>query len=716
MGAYYHSVALLGGLLGPVTSTKLTLARALVAVRDLVYEELSDRYTLKAGQVWTAGGMRIMIRDHYPALFRSMCKNANVDTIGDDTAWGGSFTGGHALLRGTAGTGTSAFMFVMFIEFLKMLRAPPTEDVVKVDGVVVFNPAVASIRIQWDGVHGGNSIVIGESLDHHRRVHLFDAGADKPVRRLPGSQGEGYFLATSSANPQHYHKWDSKRYVKRQFSVLWSVEELLRLIQVLGLTDRISAQQVYDRYAVVGGVPRLILRQDASQLLKTVQAQVKDITMDMVRTVIQNDPWTREDLLRTDSTSSFSMFAMDVRAEGDFDDVRVCHQAPLVKKCGTGTRTQRWASTHLQVKFLTRTVKAEFFAQAAAETVSKLEAELSEAVKHGRAHTRGDSFEDVALLKLSRDGFNGEIRVLLPGGAEHVATMYLCPSLVRSFVNAEHLASLVETDLRNGEFRIYIPMAQNNPLVDAWCICTIGEESFVAVGLQMTVAKLKHPIAGEDVAKAQFNAIHGAFATHGVAVHKAAWVVFVLPSANYAKFPYQYAKVGPGQERRPAGRTWAHTQAKLAMQLGDQGKPPANLAAMRDNLAQGTAVELSAHAAAGDLCTLKHMGPKRASKLLSVLRRDKSKTAEGFLNSLESSHKALASVLMHEDNLRRWAYRGQVWFGPAPAPAPVPTPTPAPTAMRQKRKSRAHGASVAGSPHGPMKRARRGKLTGGTDK
>ena len=385
-----------GGLLGPVTSTKLTLARALVSVRDLVYEELSDRYTLKAGQVWTAGGMRIMIRDHYPALFRSMCKNANVDTIGDDTAWGGSFTGGHALLRGTAGTGKSAFMFVMFIEFLKMLRAPPTEDVVKVDGVVVFNPAVASIRIQWDGVHGGNSIVIGESLDHHRRVHLFDAGADKPVRRLPGSQGEGYFLATSSANPQHYHKWDSKRYVKRQFSVLWSVEELLRLIQVLGLTDRISAQQVYDRYAVVGGVPRLILRQDASQLLNTVQAQVKDITMDIVRTVIENDPWTREDLLRTDSTSSFSMFAMDVRAEGDFDDVRVCHQAPLVKKCGTGTRTQRWASTHLQVKFLTQTVKAEFFAQAAAETVSKLEAELSEAVKHGCAHTRGDSFEDIA--------------------------------------------------------------------------------------------------------------------------------------------------------------------------------------------------------------------------------------------------------------------------------------------------------------------------------
>ena len=112
-------------------------------------------------------------------------------------------------------------------------------------------------------------------------------------------------------------------------------------------------------------------------------------------------------------------------------------------------------------------------------------------------------------------------------------------------------------------------MALNSPLVDAWCVCTIDEKRMV-VGLQMPVAELKHPRT-EVVAKEHFNAIHGAFATHGVAVHKAAWVVFVLPSANYAKFPYQYAKVGPGQERRPAGRTWAHTQAKLAMQFGEQG-------------------------------------------------------------------------------------------------------------------------------------------------
>ena len=88
------AVGLLGGLLRPDTSRKHLLAEALMTVQDLTHEELRDRYTLEAGEVWTAGRMRIMIRDHYPALFRSMCKSANVHTTGDDTAWK---PGGHAV-------------------------------------------------------------------------------------------------------------------------------------------------------------------------------------------------------------------------------------------------------------------------------------------------------------------------------------------------------------------------------------------------------------------------------------------------------------------------------------------------------------------------------------------------------------------------------------------------------------------------------------------
>ena len=313
-----------------------------MAVQALTCEQLRARYTLEAGEVWTADNMRIMIRDHYPALFRSMCKNANVNTIGDNTVWAEYYDGGHALLRGTAGTGKSVFMFIMFVEFLKMLRAPRTEGVVDVDGVVVFNPAVTSIAIQWDGIYGGDPIVFrhgDNSMDYRRRVHLFDAGTDEPVMRLPASQGEGYFLATASANPIHHRAWDSKQVgMKRQYSVLWSVEELVLLVKHLGKGNSISRQQVYDRYAVVGGVPRLILRQDARHLLATVRYRVASITMDMVRTVIGTCEANPEDLLHTGSEKdAFSMFAMDVKAEGDFDDVKVCHQAPLVNS-GSGTR------------------------------------------------------------------------------------------------------------------------------------------------------------------------------------------------------------------------------------------------------------------------------------------------------------------------------------------------------------------------------------------
>ena len=243
------------------------------------------------------------------------------------------------MLRSTAGTGNSAFMFVMFIEFLKMLRAPPTEDVVKADGVVVFNPKVASIAIRWDGVYGGEPIVIGqgeEALDNRRRVHLLEAGADAPVHELRGCQGEGYFLATSSANPIHYRRWEFKHLgLKKHCSVLWSVEELLQLNEHFGDTAKISRRQLYDRYAVVGGVPRLIFGHSASQLLTAVRNRVTSITEDMVRMVTQNDVGA---FLRTcRDPDSLSMFAMDVKAEGDFDDVRVSHQARFVK-CGIGTR------------------------------------------------------------------------------------------------------------------------------------------------------------------------------------------------------------------------------------------------------------------------------------------------------------------------------------------------------------------------------------------
>ena len=68
--------------------------------------------------------------------------------------------------------------------------------------------------------------------------------------------------------------------------------------------------------------------------------------------------------------------------------------------------------------------------------------------------------------------------------------------------------------------------------------------------------------------------------------------------------------------RSPSG---PETQANLAMKHSQQGKPLANVAAMRGMLTQSSTVELSADVTAGELCTLYHMGPRRAAQLLSVL-------------------------------------------------------------------------------------------------
>ena len=119
---------------------------------------------------------------------------------------------------------------------------------------------------------------------------------------------------------------------------MWSLEELQRLIALKRDAVDISPQELYDRYAVVGGVPRLILNNDASQLIAAVEERARSITIDMVRAVRRNDTGKCQGLLHTGTgTKSFSLFAMDVKAEGDFDDVRVRHLAPLVNR-GIGTR------------------------------------------------------------------------------------------------------------------------------------------------------------------------------------------------------------------------------------------------------------------------------------------------------------------------------------------------------------------------------------------
>ena len=282
---------------------------------------LTKAFPFEAGAVWQVGKIRILIRDHFPALFRSMCRKANVQNMGVRDA-----EGGHALLRGTAGTGKTYFMLVMFIQFLKMMRAAST--VRKDSEHQVFTGAVTSILLKWDLVNGGQAILFDASPSpdsgHHSRVHrihLYDAGTN--LLQLPDAQGDGFYLATASADPRSYKAWDSKACVDKQYSVLWSPSELLHLAEWEG----ISKDELGDRFEVVGGVPRMILSHTAPTLRRLVRERLAGVTIPQVRAIIgrlARGSYAVKDMLHAVGDNlSFSLFALDVEANDDFDNVQV---------------------------------------------------------------------------------------------------------------------------------------------------------------------------------------------------------------------------------------------------------------------------------------------------------------------------------------------------------------------------------------------------------
>ena len=308
---------------------------------------------------------------------------------------------------------------------------------------------------------------------------------------------------------------------------------------------------------------------------------------------------------------------------------------------------------HPQLRFLTPRIATEFIKRTSNTTYSMLRAELADELKRG-GHG-GGVFEDWALYDMSSYGFHGTMRVLTmeDTGAHQLVHMHLKPCAVRHFVSAEHLAQLVAADLELGGLGMYIPMAQNDPLVDAWCTCTV-DGKLVVVGLQMTVAKSNHTVAGEDEARKQFAAVHGSLAQHGVSVGTEAWVVFVVPAVNSSGFQYQFAKDSAGGKKL-AGLVWPHTQAKLAVRV----RP------------ENTVIELSSAVSVEDLCTLHRVGQRRALQLLGALwdvERDESKTVDDFVEYLERCNKLLSRILQDDANVGRWTFRGRV---PCIAPRPA---------------------------------------------
>ena len=117
-----------------------------------------------------------------------------------------------------------------------------------------------------------------------------------------------------------------------------------------------------------------------------------------------------------------------------------------------------------------------------------------------------------------------------------------------------------------------------SPLVDAWGVCTItcdgSSPELVVAGCQMTVAPSSHPIAGEDEAKAQFQAIRRTLPRAGhkpivAAVSESPWVLWVLPAQHYRRLPFQHAKDG-----EVPGTVWPFRQGKIGVVLSMEGRTP----------------------------------------------------------------------------------------------------------------------------------------------
>lgn len=294
-------------------------------------------------------------------------------------------------------------------------------------------------------------------------------------------------------------------------------------------------------------------------------------------------------------------------------------------------------------------------------------AELSAAIRSGMLQL-GGTFERFALHQLSRMGFEGQIAELNPETRNTTThPMRLYAGKVRYFVDNAELSKLVGTDFQTeAGLSIYVPLAANDPLVDAFCVCKI-QDRWVVAGLQMTVAARKHPVNGESVAKAQFDAIRAALWKRGVRTAPHAWLLFVLPALHFRTFLFQRTKEG-----KPLIMKEAWRQAKLAVQLNEAGQPAGNVGEARALAAASTTIELTT-ASAKELSALYQVGGSRAADLLTALNGKRQlQNAAAFLRHLRVVSKVCADVLMLPQNVRAWSYNNDV-LGEGKGKAKAPT-------------------------------------------
>ena len=279
-----------------------------------------------------------------------------------------------------------------------------------------------------------------------------------------------------------------------------------------------------------------------------------------------------------------------------------------------------------QVKFLSKFAGTEFFKLARERTVTQVLGEFRAAIQGGSG-LAGGTFEDWSVYELSMYGHSSQMVVLSDSGVSTVAQLDLEPcDTIRYFMDADHLEVLVGL---HGASAMYLPVAANDPLVDAWCVCTItrgGTPELVVAGCQMTVARTSHPTTGDLEAKKQFEAIHRALAARGerITASRSPWVIWVLPAMNFRRFPFQHAKGGG-----PPGSDWPFQQGKIWMLLNEEGRLPQSMQDYRSMLAATTTPDLaSSELDARAVAKLFNIGQRKAPMFVDAVRRCSARLAK----------------------------------------------------------------------------------------
>ena len=296
---------------------------------------LCFQYPLESGKVWTlpVSKRQIMIRKHHKRLFQLMCHDMKLGDIGIKQP-----SQSKALLAGSPGTGKSMFMWIAAISFMKMmkadrwakwstgeLRAPKlTTKLKQLRGkkhldVVVFNPCVTSICLQWSSMAGGKPVWLGDKRPSlFTTVHLYDAGVH--LKELPGTRSQLFALATSSANPTHYEEWVAKDSVVPRYSIAWTAEEMAELAGLRGIRDVDWRGQ----FEMIGGNPRAVFELSTDALA----TKVKDLVSGLRESDFRSIDWMmRFDTVRPAvGASAFSVLhlrpAHKVDPEDGFGDYR----------------------------------------------------------------------------------------------------------------------------------------------------------------------------------------------------------------------------------------------------------------------------------------------------------------------------------------------------------------------------------------------------------